>query len=238
MKTLLGARLGLVGLFVASLAASIPANAAFKLTIADSAVAGTKVAVTEQNAGDNALALARSIAFLDRSIPDWTGSLELLGGSTGSPAFLTLRGSVDPTKSDAASLIITLASADFAGASVTPAHFNLDFSASRSDAAVSRTADLYVDDADAEFGSGASPDGFLSVANRVDFTVPGQNVTGLADPFSKSMNMLVAYDAKGTSSSEDTTRIAPIPGSLVLFGSALLGLVLTGRFGRRANATA
>jgi hypothetical protein len=238
MKTLLGKRLGLVGIFAASLAVSFPAEAAFKLTIADSAVGGSKVAVADKDGGDNVQALARSIAFLGPSIPDWAGSFDLARSRGGSPAFLALRGSVDPSESDAANLIITLADADFTGAPLSPAPINLDFSASRSDTSGVRTADLYVDDANAEFGSGTSSVGPQLAANQVDFTVPGQSVTGLADPFSKSMNMLVAYDAKSAASSETTTRIAPIPGSLVLFGSALLGLVLTGRFGRHANTTA
>lgn len=236
MRTLLGIGLGLVGVFAASLAVSYPATAAFKLTIADSAAAGTKVAVADRGSAANALAVARSIAFLGPSIPDWGSSPDLFGGTAGSTAFLTLRGSVSPTKSDSTNLIIALASAE-AGSIVTPRPFNLDFSTSRMATGKSRTADLYVNDADADFSDATDQVGSLPAANASDHKYPRVEVASLADPFAMSMDMLVAYDAKGKPSSEATTRIAPIPGSLVLFGSALLGLVLTGRFSRRANAT-
>lgn len=241
MKTLLRVRVGLVGVvFAASVTFGFSADAAFKLTIDDSAVAGTEMAVTLRAIGDGAAQEGRSIGVRASPIPSWAEALSFVGEVTGAAASPAASAGATPTQGDAAAgLILQLTDAAFAGLFVTPAAFNLDFSASRRNVtgAGSLVADLFADDEDVEFGAGADPVGFLSAADGSDAAPQPRDMVGLADPFSRSTKFLMAYEAKGTSPSEANTRIAPIPGSLVLFGSALLGLILTGRFGRRANAT-
>jgi hypothetical protein len=211
-----------------------PAKAGFVLMIDDPAFgAGAEATVSDNGPGDSSAA-AGIISFTGFAIsPSWL--LTLAVGTTGTPAMLTLN--ANSTSTAAGTLNISLTNTDFTGALGGSTPFDMTVGHARPAGAGSLSADLFVDDGNAEFGTGANPISVASTSNVFTTSEEGV-VAGLSDPFSMTIQFILTHASAASSVTSASARIAPIPGAIWLFGSALLGLLLTGRFGRRSNVPA
>ncbi len=244
MKSLIGRKsVLLAGILSAGLVFSftVPANAGFVVKIEVAGGSGAKIVVDQDfvpavgDFADGNLA-ANAINFILNGFDGWsvifpnaTTSDPALG--LGHGAFLTL-GALTTASAGPGVLTIWTTATDFVDlGALTKILFDVTKSGFGS-----MTAELFVDDANEEFAETTSVS-FLSPFPGVT-ALSGSGIVAVTDPFSMTIKYVITHLGGGQSSRQGTARIAPIPGALFLFLSALGGLGLTGRFGRRANAAA
>jgi len=244
MKSLIGRKsVLLAGILSAGLVFSftVPANAGFVVKIEVAGGSGPTtvfdqdfVAAVGDFADGNAA--ANAINFILNAFDGWsvifpnaTTSDPALG--LGHGAFLTL-GALTTASAGPGVLTIWTTATDFVDLGAIT---NFLFDVTKSGIG-DMTADLYVDDGNAEFAETTNVVSLSPFPGNIGLS--GSGTVAVTDPFSMTIKYVITHLGAGQSSREGAARIAPIPGALLLFLSALVGLGLTGRFGRRANAAA
>jgi len=235
------------GVFLAAFTVS-GAQAVFVMSIDDTGIVGGGAAcvITDNVAAaapcKDLSGTAGKILFDTASIGNWTvvGSAGSSKPVLGPPPQMTLSLTDATAGSGATILTIALTDTGFTGAAALTTYL-FDANGFFPSTKESTTFQFYVDDANMPFGIGAGTLLFNSFALVGDIFGAGDQfkfnfakngaLPALTDPFSMTIVMNIFTNGATGASYQNNIKatLAPIPGAVWLFGSALLGLFAAGR---------